>query len=62
MFKLPKFTIDWRVLFSKPVGYLAVQVGGCAAVIAGVAHYSHAAAWILGGVIAFMAIERQPDS
>jgi hypothetical protein len=60
MFRLPKFTIDWSVLVSRPARHLAVQLGGCAAVLAGVAHWSHAAAWVLGGLIAVIAIERQP--
>lgn len=59
MFKLPKFDVHWAALFARPVRHLAIQLAGCAAILAGIAHYSHAAALIVGGLGAVIAIERQ---
>lgn len=58
MFKLPKFEVNLKVLFNRHLGMFVAELGGCAAILAGIAHYSHAAAWIVGGVGAVLAIER----
>ena len=60
MFKLPKWEIDWSKVFARRVRFVAIELAACAAVLVGVAHYSHPAAWILGGVGTILAIERQP--
>lgn len=59
LFRLPKFTVDWSVLFRRRVGIFLVEVAGCAAILDGIAHYSHPAAFIVGGVGAVLAMERQ---
>ncbi len=42
------------------VGLLVVELAGSASLLDGIAHYSHPAAFIVGGVGAIVAVERAP--
>jgi hypothetical protein len=42
------------------VGLLVVELAGSASVLKGIAHYSHPAAFIVGGIGAIFAVERSP--
>jgi hypothetical protein len=58
MFKLPKFTVNWSVLFTRKIAMTLVSLTGCVALVDAVAHYSHAGAMALAGVALLIVGER----